>query len=201
MTQNTYSIDNHLYVVQHGVKLQKDDWYVLYSHGAMLHKTGDRFGHGWSISQHSNRISDKLANLTPEEDTALIIATTNPTISSVDKFDWPGEEVDELALLQLASESIPDPQNYSIRALILLKEGWIEGYKAAPKKQWSDEDMRKAYWEGVIDKNTYGETLNEDEWSTMLDKFLQSLRPIPTYIEFEKGYREDGKKEIKSVKY
>ncbi len=70
----------HLHLIS-GQDLRAGDYFGLYTHGMKIHRTGERFGNGWSIGKYTGLHTNKLVRLTPEEDHGRVEATTDRSIS------------------------------------------------------------------------------------------------------------------------
>lgn len=69
----------HLHLLSE-VDLSRGDYYGIYSHGMYVHKTGERFGHGWHIAKYDDKPSSRMVKLTPREDHGRIEASSDPSL-------------------------------------------------------------------------------------------------------------------------
>lgn len=104
-----------------------------------------------------------------------IIATTSPTLSGVDKFDWPGEEVMQC-------------QNCDGTGAVMVDD-YEMGCCHRPTKF------------GECCGNGIPVPCQVQQECSYCGATGHSLRPIPIYIEFFEGKGEDGKRIVKTVKY
>jgi hypothetical protein len=132
-----------------------------------------------------------------------IIWSTNPELKGVPLLELPDEVVKCPKYINPSGKSISGDE--ALAHYI----GFSQGYKAASKNKYSEEDMHKAYAAGWKDSE------KPKPGNYNITKYLQSLKPIPTYIELETelsmGLRmipsvrilkeQDGKVIVKEVKW
>lgn len=168
MEQNTYQVEGHLYVVDKEAKIE---------YGNHRYCSDEEFGGAWKLVWPSSTC-DKCMK---------IIATTNPALERVDKFDWPVEEdLEDLAGKDFYQNSA---ESWGSSEYPYWTHGWKYGYKAASKKKYTEEDMRKA-WEAGADRQFWSEDYKDghpvlEGNAPNFNIFIQTLSPIPKWIEFE----------------
>ena len=108
-----------------------------------------------------------------EDDYPIVAQSPNLSIPNIPYVEVE-EDVEHLAKQFITDEWAKDdePIKFGIQV------GFIEGYKAASTKKWSDEDIRKAIRQGEINEGCTACRKTDDE-------FLQSLQPKIKNIEIE----------------
>lgn len=184
MTQNTYLVDKELIVVDDG-RTPPDDEEL---HLNLDYPKPELHSHKW---RNNSSFCFK------------ILATTSPSLESVDKFDWPGEVVDTIdweKATKWASGMIMDFANVTKDVKEKAERQTVANILATFKSRllvkWTDNDMKEAWETGMVWDRNIGKEITDQEFK----QFLSSLRPIPTYIEFQEQ-KVNGKLIVKTVKY
>lgn len=169
----------------------------------IIHLNGFMYAVPDSVKEYVERTKHNI--LSSEAMKGQIVATNDPSLN-LPLLPAMEEDVEKLALSFYPEiKHLNQASHTDIEKQIGKRIGFTEGYKAAKAKQFTEEDMKKAYLSGYQrheDQNLDMISLRGKNTPTT-EQWLKSLKPLPIAVELGmqvitgKGH---GKRETKILK-
>lgn len=155
-------LNNHIYMVDKEAPLSKGK---PTTDGVKIYETSEFRDKLLDSSSSAEHLSTKISTIVASTDKSLGL----PLLSDIE--DW-----------YLASKNYRNEIKTDNREEFLFKmQGFIDGYKAASAKKYTEEDMRKAVWKAA--EIGFFADIKNSETQQKIEALLQSLNPLPKAVE------------------
>jgi hypothetical protein len=166
------NLDGYLYAVDKKANILYPDWFI-----------NCMFDDNFKLEQCEDI---DYANFHPRPALAQYKVIVSNSLSLTDIPQLPSVKRD---IEQLASKWSLDNADETMATNSALNKGFIAGYKAAQSKQFTAEDIKNAMYE----MSGYDiRRLNNEEINNIVNKYLQSLQPVPKAVVLEMTTYCDG---------